>query len=221
MIKIKYIIMCGGKYKEWETPRQLIRIRGEAIIERTIRLLRENNVEDIAISTNNPAFEPIAERLDVPILHHENQWYVRGYEDVTGTWCNCFYPIEDPVCYILGDVIFSRAAIKKIVETETDSIEFFASAPPFATNYPKKYAEPFAFKVVDITKFWQAIDKLKEYESQGKFERHPIAWELWQVIKKTKLNELRYDNYVIINDYTCDIDWEKEVGLFQKVNLER
>lgn len=221
MDDLTYIIMCGGNYKEWETPRQLIRIRGESILERTIRLLRENGVENIAISTNNPAFETVAEKTGVQILHHDNHWNVYGYEDVAGTWVNCFYPMDKPVCYILGDVIFSKAAIKKIVETQTNDIEFFASAPPFAPDYPKEYAEPFAFKVVATSKFHKAIEQLRRYEQDGKFERHPIAWELWQVIKGTKLNELRYDNYIVINDYTCDIDWEKEVALFQKVNFEK
>ena len=54
---MKYIIMCGGTYKRWETPRQLTEIRGEPIVARTIRLLRENGVSDIAISSNNPVFE--------------------------------------------------------------------------------------------------------------------------------------------------------------------
>ena len=51
--EMKYIIMCGGTYKKWWKPRQLAEIKGEALVARTIRLLRENGVEDIAISTNH------------------------------------------------------------------------------------------------------------------------------------------------------------------------
>ena len=54
---MKYIIMCGGQYQQWSTPRQLIKIRGEPIVARTIRLLRENGVTDIAISSSNKVFE--------------------------------------------------------------------------------------------------------------------------------------------------------------------
>ena len=53
---MRYIIMCGGSYEHWPQPKQLTRINGEPIIERTIRLLRENGVEDIAISSNNDVF---------------------------------------------------------------------------------------------------------------------------------------------------------------------
>ena len=51
--KMKYIIMCGGDYVKWETPRHLSIICGEEIVARTIRLLRENGIKDIAISELN------------------------------------------------------------------------------------------------------------------------------------------------------------------------
>ena len=51
---MKYIIMAGGNYKEFETPKQLLKVKGERLIDRTIRLLKENNVDDIAMSSNNP-----------------------------------------------------------------------------------------------------------------------------------------------------------------------
>ena len=205
--------MCGGKYTQWDIPRQLIEINGEPIVARTIRLLRECGVKDIAISSNNAVFEGFG----VPVLRHENEWEVRGLEDSSGTWVNGFYPTEEPVCYLLGDVVFSKAAIKTIVETETDGIEFFASAPPFSKDYMKRYAEPFAFKVYNVEYFWESIKRLKQYEKQGSFYRHPIAWELWQVIRKTPINKIDYTNYIVINDYTCDIDWKGEAKIFESI----
>ena len=214
---MRYIIMCGGNYNNWQIPKQLIEINGEPIVARTIRLLKENGIEDISISSNNP----ILEQFGVPVLHHDNYWEVFALETVNGTWVNGFYPTDYPVCYLLGDVVFSRGAIKKIVDTETDSIEFFASAPPFSSQYRRSYAEPFGFKVVDTKYFQQCIATVKEYEKEGKFVRHPIAWELWQVIKRTALNVIDYSNYTIINDYTCDIDWKKDVNDFVGIDLEK
>ena len=109
---MRYIIMCGGTYRKWETPRQLIRIRGEPIVARTIRLLREAGVEDIAISSNDKIFE----QLGVPVLRHKNNFTVKAPWDTEGDWCDAFYPTEDPVCYIFGDVVFSPEAIRTIVE---------------------------------------------------------------------------------------------------------
>ena len=184
----------------------MIEINGEPNLTRTIRLLRKHGVEDIAISSNNPIFE----NYGVPVLHHDNKWEVFGLEQANGTWVNAFYPIDEPVCYLLGDVVFSDNAIKTIVETQTDDIEFFASAPPFSAAYKKPYAEPFAFKVHNTFRFFACVNRVRELEAAGAFNRHPIAWELWQVIKGTPLNRINYKNYTVINDFTCDIDWEDE-----------
>ena len=40
---------------------------------------------------------------------------------------------------------------------------------------------------------------------EGKFNRMPVSWELWQVIQETPINHVIQD-YYIINDYTCDVD---------------
>lgn len=202
-----YIIMCGGTYQKWEIPRQLMRVDGEMIVSRTIRLLRENGVENIAISSNIPVFK----KLGVPVLEHDNNFVVYAPWKSTGYWCDAFYPTDEPTCYIFGDVIFSPEAIRTIVETDTDDIEFFASAPPFAKEYPKQWAEPFALKVVNTDHLKNAISITKQFADQGLFKRTPIMWELWQVIQAAPLNQIDYDSYVVINDYTCDIDDPEEV----------
>ena len=199
---MRYIIMCGGTYKKWQTPRQLIPVDGEPIVARTIRLLREAGIEDIAISSNNDVFE----QFGVPVLRHENNYNAAGYNDFTGYWCEAFYPTDEPTCYIFGDVYFSPEAIRKIVGTDTDDIEFFASAPPFAPEYPKIWAEPFALKVRNTEHLKHAINLTKLYSDQGLFNRKPIMWELWQVIQGAPLNYIDYKSYTAINDYTCDVD---------------
>lgn len=205
---MKYILLCGGKYTNWETPRQLTQLGPERLIERTIRLLRECGAEDIAISTNHPAFD----ELGVEIIHHSNPFVSDGDNRIEGHWVDAFPLRSEPTCYIFGDVVFSKRAIQTIVETETDDIEFFASAPPFALNYFKRYAEPFAFKVTDTNHFRAAISEVKQNIS--KFNREPIAWELWQVIKGTEYNVIDFNNYIKINDFTCDIDTPADVQHF-------
>lgn len=199
---MKYIIMCGGSYQVWDRPRQMTVIKGETIVERTIRLLRECGVTDIAISSNNAIFEAFG----VPVLRHENNFRVVGYNDCSGYWCDGFYPMDEPVCYMFGDVVFTKNAIRTIVESYTDDIEFFASAPPFAPEYYKPWAEPFALKVVNQERLRQAIEDVKRYDAEGKFNRPPIMWELWQVLTGCPLNFIDYTSYTVINDSTCDID---------------
>lgn len=206
---MKYIIMCGGTYPKWETIRQLIEINGEPIVARTIRLLRENGIEDIAISSNNPVFE----QFGVPVLYHVNTYQSKGYNQNRGYWCDAFYPTHEPTTYLFGDVVYSPAAIKKIIETETDDIAFFGSKPPFSPEYPKLYEEPFCFKVVDTEHLRKAVQKVKDYDAAGVFCRQPIAWEVWNVIRGGDPNQIDFSTVIGINDYTCDIDYPGEIQL--------
>lgn len=212
---MKYIIMCGGHYQGMETPKQTWIVGGEPIVVRTIRLLREAGVEDIAISSNDDRFE----QYGVPVLRHINSFDTWGYDLFNGYWIDAFYPTLQPVCYIFGDVVFSKDAIKKIVKTETDDIQFFASAPPFDRRFPKTSAEPFALKVVNGSHLWEAIRETKRFQDAGYFKRKPIMWELWQVIKHTPLNIIDYTNYCVINDWTCDVDGPGELKYFERVPL--
>ena len=215
MIFIKYVLMCGGHYKHWETPRHLSVVLGETLVERTIRLLRKNGIENISISSDNPIFE----KFGVPVLKHDNLYIAKNFAIEEGEWFNCFYPTDEPTCYIFGDVYFSDEAIKTIVETETDDIEFFGSQEPFAKNYIKTHVEPFALKVVNQKHLREAIEKTKVMESEGRFWRKPIMWELWTVIKgvEPEVKGGKYlADYVAINDYTCDIDWKSDI-----INLEK
>lgn len=195
--------MCGGNYGD--KPKQLIEIMGEKIIARTIRLLKAYGVNplDIFISSNDERFRG----WGVRVLRHDNDFMYGKNEH---KWLKAFYPMDEPVTYIFGDVYFSERAIKTIIETPVESIMFFASAPPFSTMYMKDWAEPFAFKVMDTKLFFEKVEECHRYDLDKKFHREAISWELWQVIKGTKLDEIDYTNYVAINDYTCDVDNAEE-----------
>lgn len=209
---MRYIIMAGGKYTEWEEPKHLQLICGEPIIARTLRLLRENGIEDIAISTHDRRFE----RFGVPLLEHENNITIAN-EILDGCWVTAFYPTEEPACYIMGDVVFSPTAIETIVNTETDSISFFASAPPLSPLFIKKWAEPFAFKVVDQARFRAAIDYVIANKDTGIFHRPPISWELWQVILGRDVREINYETVTAINDYSCDVDHPEDLKKLEEI----
>ena len=201
---MKYIILCGSNHALINgVPRQLVAVKGERILDRTIRLLRKNGVKDIYITATDPAFD----LCNAEVIHY----------DSSGPWINCFPQVDETATFIFGDVYFSPAAIEKIVETNTDDIAFFASTPPFAPNYPKLWAEPFAFKVVNLQHFAESVLKIKELKASGAFHRDPISWELWQVIKGTPLNNIIYTNYVAINDYTCDIDYPADVEIMERL----
>lgn len=217
-IFLKYIIMCGGRYGKWETPRHLIEINGEPLVMRTIRLLRSAGVDDIAISAEDAAFE----KFGVPVLYHDNDYFATP-EHSTGHWASAFYLTDEPTCYIFGDVVFSPQAIRTIVGYKTDGIMFFGSKKPFAPEYPKQHEEPFAFKVADVAKFHKAIEDHKRLADSGTYYRKPIAWELWFICRGADpaewMRKIPESDYVAINDYTCDIDDKEDVARFRRCLL--
>lgn len=199
---MKYIIMCGGTYKEFDIPKHLIEINGERLVDRTIRLLREQGIEDIAISSHNKRFDTCG----VPRLEHENNYEIENKKE-QGYWVNAFYPSEEPICYLYGDVYYSENAIKAIVETETDDVLFFASSIINRPEYFKHWEEPLAFKVVNQKRFRECIDICKKKKDLGETNRDPISWELYRVLNGIDINthEIK-SGFIAINDESTDID---------------
>lgn len=202
---MKYILMCGSNHDTINgTPRQLIEIGEERLLDRTIRLLKRYGIKpyDIAITATDPEFFSCG----VEVIQYDSH----------GPWYKCFMPSDEPTCYLFGDVLYSHNAIRTIINTDTDDIEFFASAPPFHPDYTKPWAEPFAFKVVNQDHFHKALARVQDLIDDRAWNRDPIAWEVWQVVKQTPINRIDYGNYTIINDYTCDIDCEADAELYRR-----
>ena len=210
----KYIIMCGGKYSCFETPKQLTEINGEPLVARTIRLLKENGITDIAISSKDSRFD----NFGGPRIEHENNYETKGdFGTIKGYWVDAFYPTNEPVCYLYGDVYYSENCIKTIINTETDDILFFASTIPCRPNYFKMWEEPFAFKVANQERFRQGINICKQKRDRGQTKREPISWELYRVLNGIDINTHKITTgFIAINDESTDTD-----NINDKIQLEK
>ena len=207
--------MCGGEYKDFDIPKHLSIVKGERIIDRTIRLLRENGIKDIYISTNNPAFDYL---WDIPKLKHHNNFTLEKGKSISGFWLDAFYPSNNPVTYLYGDVYYSDDAIKTIVRTNTDYILFFASRNIRRKDYFKEWEEPFAFKVTNQVKFREYINKAKQLFLDGYCNREPISWELYRIINGYDINQhIIGTNFVAIDDYTTDIDTIEDIKKLEEI----
>lgn len=209
----------------------MLEVNGEIIVERTIRLLRENGIEDIAISTNNPDFD----FLDVEKLKHKNDFVRFNKENNKKsqyTWLNAYYPIDEPACYLHGDVYYSDEAIKTIIETPVKNTMFFCTRDlsdgrPAGVN--PKGREPLAYKVENQQLFRKAINDIFKMIDDGKFAKgiEPISWHLYRYINGF---DLMYDakgynandifrtkgDYIYIDDYSTDIDEIKDIEKLEK-----
>ena len=205
---MKYIIMCGGKYKYWETPKQLKEVYGHPIVWWTIHLLFDNGIhpDDIYISSNDSRFDGFG----VERLKHNNTFETDG-KNIKGYWVDGFYPMREETTYLFGDVMYTDKAIKTIIESETDNVLFFGSLNLNRKDNFKEWEEPFGFKVVNMRLFRAGIEACKELYDEGKTRRHPISWELYRVINGYPVNEhIIGANYVAIDDKTTDFDTPEE-----------
>lgn len=201
---MKYIIMCGGVYDNFREHKALSVINGERLVERTIRLLRENGISDIYISTNNPAFDYL---LDIPKLNHSNSFkFENGV--VKGYWVDAYYPTSEPVTYLHGDVYYSEDAMKKILNLKP-SVNTFIGNEIARNKEHHNWGEPFGWIVVNQEEFRKGIEETKKLQDEGKLERgYAISWELYRVLNGLDPNKqyIIDDTYLSIDDITIDID---------------
>lgn len=199
---MKIIIMCGGYYENFETPKQLSIVNGETLLERTIRLLKENGVTDIYVSSNDPRFEKYAPRLE----HNNSYEYKDG--KIYGYWVDAYYPMDEPCIYLHGDVYYSENAIKKILNLNP-SVNTFIGNEIARNKEHKNWGEPFGYIVVDQKKFRKGIEDTKKLQDEGKLERgYAISWELYRVLNGLDPNKqyILDETYLSIDDETIDVD---------------
>lgn len=206
-----YIIMCGGDYVNFGKPKALTKIHGEKLIERTIRLLRENQVKQdaIKISSNNP----LMEGHGVKVLHHYNPFRVVDGK-TEGYWLDAFYPVDYPVCYLFGDVYYTEHAAKTIVDNGYRGNTLFGTL----IEELKYWHEPLAYKVRKPEEFFNGIKAVKELYDQGKCERHPIVWELYRYLNGIDLNKhfMLVETYVHIENGGMDVDSIDDIAIVDK-----
>ena len=207
---MKYVIMCGGTYKDFEIPKQLSKVKGERLADRTIRLLKENGIKDIYISSNNPLFDSCG----VPRLENKENHFTLEKGSSTGYWLDAFYPNfkdDEKVCFLWGDVYFSNEAIKKIVNYNTEENVLFGNSVAMNTLH-QNWGEPFAYKVNKYKEFMDGVNAVKRLYDKGLTKRHPIVWELYRYLNHLDINiqAIKY-NYVPIDDDTIDIDRPEQI----------
>ena len=204
----KVIIMCGGYYDFFKTPKQLSVVNGETLVGRTIRLLKENGVEEIYITTDNEEFNKYGN-----VIKYENSYKVINGK-IYGYWVDAYYPTSEPCIYLHGDVYYTEDAIKKILNYKTDKNVFIGNE--IARNKEhKNWGEPFGWIINNQDIFRKGIELTKYLQDIGRCERgYAISWELYRVLNGLNINQqyILDDTYLSIDDETIDIDapWQIE-----------
>lgn len=212
---MKYVILAySDNVESFKMPRQLAVVNGETLVGRTIRLLKENGVKEVLVTSADKRFDNLGAQRYVPLYNDYKPRENKGY------WLSAF-PVElmvEPITFLMGDVYYSENAIKTIVNDSTESVLFFCSYKNKDPRYIKHHDEPFGFKVVDCGLFKAHIERVKRLFDEGKTGRHPIAWELYRSINGQDVNVHQMTkNYVAINDETCDVDRPVDMELLNNI----
>ena len=152
---MKAVILAARQIKNG-FDRSTITVNGETLVNRSLRLLKQNGIADLIVSVDKIVEGQYGD--DVQLIANP----------LTGNDMGCIYGIKEPgvAIYLFGDVYFSENAITTIVNG--------------TTNYYGKLmvgggGEMLAFKSSD--EFWKNFDLCWEVYKQGKIPRL-WSWDL-------------------------------------------
>lgn len=187
--------MADGNGKHWGNytgvPKHLIDIDGEPLIARTVRLLKENGIKNIVITSSDERYT-FAQRVPQTIRDCE----IDRFEETITT---------EKICFLYGDVLYSDAAIKIITSVEPGDILFFGHE-----------WEIFGVKINDWDLFKQHKDKIKNMYLNGEIKRC-IGWEIYRSLNNIPLNEhIITKRYFKILDGTDDFDYPEDYDNYLK-----
>lgn len=187
--------MADGDGKRWNNymgiPKHLIPIDGEPLIARTVRLLKEIGIKNIIITSKDERYN-FAQRLPQTTRDCE----IDRFEETITT---------EKVCFLYGDVAYTKNALKIIKDTEPKDVLFFGHE-----------WEIFGIKINDWRLFKIHKDKIKNKYLNGEINRC-IGWEIYRSMNDILLNEHRITKrYIKILDGTDDIDYPYEYEEFKQ-----
>lgn len=185
---MKYIIMADGKGTRWnnyrDIPKHFIKVDGETLLERTVRLLHEKDPGcQVTITSHDPRYE-------VPgAVRYEPKNNVLEIDRFTSEL------IEDNICFLYGDTYYSESAVTSIVEGETEDMLFFGNEKSIV-----------AVKVGDGALFASHVNRVRQLFLEGKINKC-IGWQVYQSFLGLSFEEKKIaGKYIFVEDGTRDFN---------------
>jgi len=216
---MRAIIIAAGEGSRWGdytgVPKHLVKVDGEPILYRTIRLLKENSVNEIiVVGPLDSRYNPNGVNLFVPVKHQE---YADADKFLSSEilWNHVGRTIT-----LFGDVFFSKDAITKIVSNNRTSWTVFGrSGRSEFTGTP--YGEIFAhsFFPNDIPKHKECLNILVD-AVKAKDAKKGNGWEHYKVMRGVRGRDIKKskniidENFIEIDDWTEDFDFPEDYDRF-------
>ncbi len=197
---MRIIIMAGGTAKTFN--RHSITVQGEKLVDRTVRLLKENGQSDIWVTVAQKGMYPQYNEF-VNNMKGNDLGCLLGCEELKGN------------VWLYGDVYYSENAIKTILNGTTN---YYGRAKG---NALKKYGEFWAFKSDDTFWHWLKLvckafwdKKINRCWSWDLYAYHSGKWNLNSPPQRKTVKRTQYicnTNWTNIDDETDDFDKADEV----------
>ena len=180
------IIMCAGSASRWgnykNTLKQMVKVEGEPILQRTIRLLEERG-EDYKITV--PKLDCFGKL--------KNQ-IVGTSETEVDKFINGFNQDSDSFTFIYGDVFWTHNAIDKVLNNK-DEFVFFGR-----DNKSSWFGEIVAREIFAVKITREQFDRIEQYKKEFLDKKIDDCgtWGLYEYLGKPE--------FVNIDDLTQDFD---------------
>lgn len=185
---MKYIIMADGKGTRWKNygniPKHFIKVDGETLLSRTVRLLKELDPGcQIIITSHDPRYEVSG------AVRYEPKNNVLEIDRFTEEL------IEDDVCFLYGDTYYSEESAKTIVATDAQDLLFFGNERSIV-----------AVKIRDSAVFRHHVNRVRNLFLQGVIDKC-IGWQVYQSFMGLPFREKKISGkYIRLEDDTRDFN---------------
>lgn len=202
--KNRAIILCAGESSRWQNyqgdPKHLIKIDGERLIDRTVRLIKQYSPQtEIIIVANDDRYKVEGTTLYKPELNPDNL--------EADNWLSSM-PLwsEGKTFLMFGDIWFTDEAMQTIFgDTGEEWRVFGRESGSFITG--KIWEEWFciSFYGKERVLLLGILNNLIEERKSGEIGKAG-GWELYRSLKKTDSK----NHFVVIDDFTEDFDFPKD-----------
>jgi len=209
---MKAIIICAGEGTRWGdylgVPKHLIVIEGETLIERSVRLLRENGVTDISVvvKEKDPRYEVEGSVQYIAKLNQEENADADKFLSSKELWNK-----EGRTIVFYGDCYFTEEAMKQIVSFDKREWTLFCR-PNGSRITGAKWGECFAqsFYPEDLQRHEASLHYVAQLYLNKVITRCG-GWEHYRamvgkVMYGVEKPHVMTTNYVEIDDWTDDFD---------------
>jgi len=185
---MKIFILAAGTAERWEGKiKQLCPVRDGTVLSRTMKMLEGR---DCTILTHRQEImDQFPKKCVIPKNHNKlldtvvSSKHLWDMTNVTGE-----------ICFLMGDVIFTKKALDRILEPINKSHQFYGS-----------FDEHFAFRFNEVT--YKRVQRgCRSICNSSKFG---TTWELYRLLTEIPLDKNWTDTWfrTLILDKTDDIDY--------------